>query len=83
MAIKKAKYKIGQIVKIKKIGDIRNKECGPTFVDGMASYCGMEGPISWRGKNEYEECWIYQIHGWAWAEDWITTDFLTDKDFDI
>jgi len=83
--MKAAKFKKGQIVRIKKIEDIHNKYTHPTFVGDMAAYCDTDGKIASVFENKSKSpSWDYRIHGWTWREDWLCElEFLTDNDFEI
>lgn len=87
--MKAAKFKKGQIVRIKKIEDIHDKEIHPSFVVDMVICCDTEGKITSVNKHtlnydERKQFWVYQIRGWTWREDWLCVpEFLTDNDFEI
>ena len=83
---KMSKFYKGQIVRIKKLIDIKNTTAFPSLTSEMEKFCGKDGKVSYAIKNDIfaDGIFTYHIFGWAWREDWIeNADFLTEIDFEI
>lgn len=66
------KFKAGEKVWIKPLGEIENKEKITRFVVSMEAYCGNEARISY--ISGIRECYVLEENPYIWEEDWLESE---------
>lgn len=83
----KVTFRKGEMVRIKRLKDIKDRTSGPGFVYEMRQHTGQLAKIVAIYESQYGRG--ITACGWNWKYDWIEKlgfakdGFLSDKDFEI